>query len=103
MWVIEGQATIDKFKAIGFKKYAAGYQVSYLYERLYKPDDILIHVYSTRLEVINGFIQFFARPEKNLSEDNLIEIVVNISPSHWWETMDRIYFKPMQQTVTEAV
>ena len=41
--------------------------------------------------------------KKPLSEDNLIEIVVNAAHSHWCKAMDTIYVKHIQHTLTEAV
>ena len=49
--------TIDKFKAIDFKKYVARYQVSYIYKVIGKPSSILILESSTRIKEISKLLE----------------------------------------------
>ena len=58
--------TIVKFKTTAFKKNTARYKVSYLHKSLHKNGSLLIQTCSTRLEEINGIIQYFPDPEKSL-------------------------------------
>ena len=57
-----------------------------------------------RLKKINVLIQYFPGPgNKHLSQDNFIEIMVNMNPSHWYKSLDTINVEHMQKTLTQVV
>ena len=76
--------TISRFKAAVFKKYTVRYQVSCLRKNLHKPSSVTIRACSTRLEEINELLRHLPGPEKKpLSEGDLIQIIVNMTPVQW--------------------
>ena len=76
---------------------------SVTYKRAYT-SHILIQTYSTRLDEINEFIQYFSGlKDKLISEDDLIEILVNIATSYYHKVMVTINFEPIQKTLTQVV
>ena len=58
----------------------------------------------TKLEEINGLPKDFLGPENMLiSEGDLVEIIENMAPAQWCQSMVQIKFEPTQKTLTEVV
>ena len=55
--------TLDQFKGLGLKVFAARHQVNYLRQNMHKPVGVTARVCAGRLQEISNYLEYFPGPE----------------------------------------
>ena len=97
--------TLDKFKGLAFKDFAARHQVNYLRQNLRKPVGVTARACAGRLQEISNYLEYFPGPDSNvpLTEGDLINILNQMVPAQWRRSMISINFQPFTKSMTEVI
>ena len=97
--------TLDKFKGLAFKDFAARHQVNYLRQNLRKPVGVTARACAGRLQEISNYLEYFPGPDSNvpLTEGDLINILNQMVPAQWRRSMISINFQPFTKTMTQVI
>ena len=97
--------TLDQFKGLAFKDFAARHQVNYLRQNLRKPVGVTARACAGRLQEISNYLEYFPGPDSNvpLTKGDLINILNQMVPAQWRRSMISINFQPFTKSMTEVI
>ena len=93
--------TLDKFKGLLFKDFAARHQVNYLKHNLCKSVGVTTRACAGRFQEISNHLEYFLGPDSNvhLTKGDLINILNQMVPAQWRRSMTSINFSNLSASL----
>ena len=86
------------------KKYDARKQKAYMRSSLLKPKSLSVDGMSSRLKILNSYLSSFPSPDNtSFSEGEMIEIVLNMLPAVWVNSMTTAGLKPREKSYEDLI
>ena len=97
--------TLDQFKGLGLKVFAARHQVNYLRQNMHKPVGVTARVCAGRFQEISNYLEYFPGPDSNdpLTKGDLINILNQMVPVQCRRSMITINFQPFTKSMMKVI
>ena len=95
---------VGKTRQKFIKKYDARKQKAYMRSSLLKPKSLSVDGMSSRLKILNSYLSSFPSPDNtSFSEGEMIEIVLNMLPAVWVNSMTTAGLEPREKSYEDLI